>query len=371
MLHLAPQRSFHLSSFPLCNLINTLSEKILEIFEPLELLNKYDVYQVLLGYWQEVMADDVYLISREGFELARDIDNVYQIKKEKDDNGNEIEVKTDKIKSWEGKLIPKSIIIKKYFADEQEVIDLTINMQNSISNDICEMIENATEGSEFFDLISDDNKIKDIEIKSKLEEIKSKITNKDIENLELLINKNIKISKKEVDDYCLAYPALKYALTDKGTITKTSIKNAINSIRDTLPIPEQFRDDYNELMKYISLKEKEKEYYDTSKKLYSILDEKLKEKYANLTVDEIKEFVIERKWFCSIYEEVHKLFASVSKRITNRINLLAERYENTLRDIDFDINTVSNTLSELINQLVGDEFDMEGLKELKKILGGK
>lgn len=353
------------------NLIYTLSEKIIEKFESLELLNKYDVYQVLLGYWQEVMADDVYLVSHGGFELGREMDNVYQTKKEKDDNGIETEVETDKIKSWEGKLIPKSILIKKYFSDQQEVIDLTISLENSISNEISEMIENATEGSEFFDLISDDNKVKDIEIKSKLEEIKSKITNNEIEKLQLLIDKNVKISKKEVDEYCDIYPSLKYVLTDKRTITKTTIKNAINLIRDTLPIPEEYCDDYEELAKYMSLKAKEKEYSETVKKLYEMLDAELREKYASLTINEIKELLIERKWFYSIYDGINKLFISVSKSISNRISVLADRYENTLRDIDSDISSISDTLSKLVDELVGDEFDMEGLKELKKLLGGK
>ena len=44
--------------------IRTLSEDLLARFADLALLDRYDVYQRLMDYWDAVMQDDVYLIAR-------------------------------------------------------------------------------------------------------------------------------------------------------------------------------------------------------------------------------------------------------------------------------------------------------------------
>ena len=53
-------------------LIRDLSEDLLRRFASLPLLDRYDVYQCLMDYWDEVMQDDVYLVVTEGWvEAAR------------------------------------------------------------------------------------------------------------------------------------------------------------------------------------------------------------------------------------------------------------------------------------------------------------
>lgn len=47
-----------------------LSEQLIGCFNGLELVDKYDVYEVLLSYWHEVMGDDVYLVSVDGYGAA-------------------------------------------------------------------------------------------------------------------------------------------------------------------------------------------------------------------------------------------------------------------------------------------------------------
>ena len=53
-------------------LIRDLSEDLLHRFAGLPLLDRHDVYQCLMDYWDEVMQDDVYLVVTEGWaEAAR------------------------------------------------------------------------------------------------------------------------------------------------------------------------------------------------------------------------------------------------------------------------------------------------------------
>ena len=47
--------------------ISDLSEDILNNFSNGNLINKYSIYQNLMSYWAEVMQDDVYMISLNGW----------------------------------------------------------------------------------------------------------------------------------------------------------------------------------------------------------------------------------------------------------------------------------------------------------------
>ena len=55
-------------------LIAEIADRILEVYEPVTLVDKYDAYEVLLSYWNEVMSDDVYLLVQDGYKAVRDIE---------------------------------------------------------------------------------------------------------------------------------------------------------------------------------------------------------------------------------------------------------------------------------------------------------
>ena len=69
-------------------LILFLSKQILLLYESLELIDKYDVYEVLMEYWQKTMSDDVYLIIHDGYKVGRELSYEYATK-EKEENGDE------------------------------------------------------------------------------------------------------------------------------------------------------------------------------------------------------------------------------------------------------------------------------------------
>jgi type I restriction enzyme M protein len=51
-------------------LIHQISETLLDAFGSLRLIDNYDVYQHLMLYWSEVMQDDVYVISDDGWKAG-------------------------------------------------------------------------------------------------------------------------------------------------------------------------------------------------------------------------------------------------------------------------------------------------------------
>jgi type I restriction enzyme M protein len=114
--------------------IAALAEDLLAHYAGKPLIDAYDVYQHLMDYWAETMQDDCYLI-------AAPIENGGSWKAEttriieKDKKGKE------KDKGWRCDLIPKSLIVARYFARDQAAIDkLAVDLE-SVTARLAEMEE--------------------------------------------------------------------------------------------------------------------------------------------------------------------------------------------------------------------------------------
>ncbi|MHB1863796.1 MAG: type I restriction-modification system subunit M [Gemmatimonadaceae bacterium] len=92
-------------------LIERIAEDVLAAFRKAPLLDAYDVYQHVMDYWAETMQDDAYLIAANGW-VARTSRILETDKKGK-----------TKDKGWTCELIPKPLIVARYFAKEQAGID--------------------------------------------------------------------------------------------------------------------------------------------------------------------------------------------------------------------------------------------------------
>lgn len=306
-----------------------LSEKLIEKFEDIELVDKFDVYEVLLSYWQEVMADDIFLVKYDGYEAGKETENIVEVTENKKGE------KKEKIKGWEGKLIPKSIIEKVYFAEERRKIDDAQAIVDETQSILDEIIESAEENSAVSD-VSEDGKIKIKDVKDKIIEIYLNVTSDEIVALGKL-EKMMPLKKAEYTSYIDANPLCKSAYTDKGTVTKASIKQAIIDARMKCEIPEMYRDDLSSLKKVEELLVKIAEFSALVKDLNIALDEAEKEKYSELTIDEVKELLVNHKWYYTIFDGISALYSTTSHNMANRISELANRYEYTLPSLEKDV----------------------------------
>lgn len=92
-------------------LIETLAEDLLATFQDVPLVDAYDVYQHLMDYWAQTMQDDAYLIAADSW-VAKT-----QRILETDKKGK------TKDRGWTCELIPKPLIVARYFAQEQAAVD--------------------------------------------------------------------------------------------------------------------------------------------------------------------------------------------------------------------------------------------------------
>ena len=254
------------SSVDIKKFIIPLADKLVAQFDNIELVDKYDVYQVLLSYWQETMADDVFVVKYDGYAAGRETENLYERKYNK--KGEE----TEKYLGWDGVIIPKSLIEKVYFSKELKELK---KAQDVVDNDEAVL-------EEYIELYS--------------------------------------CNGDYLEDY----------INDKGKIVAKDLNARIKELKNTSPQSEELE----VLNGYTELEKKLKAHKKIVKDLLGSLDENVKAKYSELSDEDIKKLLVNLKWYYAIFDGIKALYEATSHEMANRIIELAERYENTLPELE-------------------------------------
>lgn len=239
-----------------------LAEALLNTFKGIELIDKYDVYEVLLSYWQEVMGDDVYLVSVDGYGAAKTTENIMGVYTSGKKKGQK------KVVGWEGVLLPKAMIEKAFFAEERKKINEAQNIAEETQNRLDELTEEQT-GDEGY---------------------------------------------------------LKEYLNDKDKIDAKAVAAKVKDLKKAKVSDEEFEI----LSEYVQLSDTVSKQSKIVKELNAELEAKVKNKYSDLTDEEILELLVNRKWYYTIFDGIKALYVTASHNMANRIIELAERYEDTL-----------------------------------------
>ncbi len=80
--------------------------------------------------------------------------------------------------------------------------------------------------------------------------------------------------------------------------------------------------------------------------------------------------LLKEKWIRPLIENLMQLPDSIVSELVSKLEALAKKYETTFAEVESQIEETEKSLSAMIDDLDGSEFDMLGLAELKKLLGG-
>ena len=140
--------------------IAKLAEGLLNHYNSQPLIDPYDIYQLLMDYWEEVLSDDLYQISAEGWIASphRVIEVIKQGKKK----GQEKDV------GWACDLLPKSLLVAYAFADEQAVLDAKQAELETTEAGLAEMVEEQSDDGVFADF----DKVNTKEVNARIKEVK-------------------------------------------------------------------------------------------------------------------------------------------------------------------------------------------------------
>lgn len=250
-------------------IIGRIAEHLLNDYENKPLVDNYDVYQHLLSYWNELMQDDLYIISYDGWKAE-----TYRILKE-----NSKKKMVDK--GWTCDLIPKELVINRYFEAEKTAIASLETESENLSSQISELEEEHSGEDGLF---------------AELDKINKGNAQKRIKEIQQEKDPDLEEELKALEAYVKLHTQL----------TKTN-----KQIKETA----------------------------------QALDDQLYAKYPELTEDEIKVLVVNDKWLTAIKNALSVEIDQISQRLTNRIKELAARYDTPLPEINKSVADLESTVN--------------------------
>lgn len=320
-------------------LIRDISGRILATYHDSRLLDRYDVYDCLLNYWNEKLQDDVYAIKASGYEVGREIEYEYAKKKTKDENGETISLddKT-KVKSFDGALIPRAIIERIYFVPECAAITALEEQGGLIESELDEMREEESgEDGLLLEVLNESgDSIPKAKLTKRIKELEAKKTSEEADllaqiaelfadgktgEIEALLKKNTSLAVYELQN-------------KKGVFIKSKIAAALKAAQSDAVMPEIYAEEYAALCAY---QEKLAVLDEANKQLKALrkeLDEKVEKKYGELTVDEIKHLLFDEKWMVRLSDDIAGEIDQVLNALASKALLIAKRYEHTLKQIE-------------------------------------
>ena len=116
--------------------------------------------------------------------------------------------------------------------------------------------------------------------------------------------------------------------------------------------------------------DEEKKLKKDAKALRAQLDEDAKAAIEGLDDAQCRQ-LLEAKWIDPVCAGLGKIPAAVVDDFVAKVKALSDKYATTYADVCDQIGGAEAELSGMLDELVGNEFDMAGIDELKKLLGGE
>lgn len=277
-------------STDIANLMEEMLDSIKSILSDYQYIDVYGGYQIIAEIWKHALTHDTELIANNGF---------YQIGRTREPNmitkgsGSN---KREEQDGWVGSIIPNDLIAQELYHAELEAIQNKRDAIQEIETELADLIEAA--------------KVEDSEENNALYDALKK--NEDDEPGDAFDNKLLKEELKKADKGSEEYELLKKVETlinKKSTLTK-------------------------------DIKSEEKE-----------LKDAVGERIIVLTDEEIDNLMY-KKWFGSTTLKMEGLVQIPLKAELNSLQIIQERYANTLSDIDMKIEGLMSEFEALKKELV-------------------
>ncbi len=275
-------------------IIASLSEDLLAHYTGKPLIDRYDVYQHLMDYWAETMQDDCYLIAADGWKAE-----TYRII-EKDKKGKE------KDKGWACDLVPKPLIVARYFAKEQEAIHTLESELEAVAAKITELEEErgGEEGA-----FSELDKVNKATVTARLKELQAEHSRADTA-------------------HAMSASSFPHSFTSFQRKRESSLLPM--AAEAPAPYGDESVSEMQILLMWLSLATEEAELKKRLKDAEAALDAKAYAQYPRLTQAEIQTLVVDDKWLSTLDAAIHGEMDRISQALTQRVKELAERYETPL-----------------------------------------
>lgn len=123
------------------------------------------------------------------------------------------------------------------------------------------------------------------------------------------------------------------------------------------------------LKEVLANNDEEKKLKKSIKEQSATLHMETKKFIEELSDDQVME-LLNDKWIVPMTDSLAGLPDSIISDFISKLDKLSRKYNTTFSEVEDQIVETEKELSSMIDQLTGNEFDMQGLTELKNLLGG-
>ena len=336
-----------------------LAQEIFDRMNGKPLIDEYEAYQILDDQWS-LIAGDLEILQSEGFDAVNKVEPKMVTKKKKD---GEVEVQD----GWLGHLLPFDLVQSTLLKEESNHLKSMEDRLNEIASEYTELIESMPQ-EEAEEVTNDDNsafvekKVKE-KLASIFEDMETEQTKVLQDYLEIRTKKNKLV-------FIQSHPEINWSEMETakdGTFSKKTVTSYIQRLLQEYELdPESLE---YKIKMADELMTEEKSLKDAVKQENRELDNKTKETIESLADEQAIE-LLHKKWIAPLMESLNQLPVMVVENLINKVEAIRKKYETTLCDVEEQIQETESSLAGMLDLLEGNEFDMKGLSELKKLIQG-
>lgn len=283
-----------------------LSAELFTRLSSVALIDKYQAYQFLNNQWQ-VISTDLEVMQTEGFAATKQVDPNIVVKKVK---GKDTEVQD----GYKGHILPFDLVQQTYLSDDLAALAKQENRLAEIASSLEEILESLSEEDKEQDTVK---------------ESKDGFANAEVAKAAKAFLKEQKDSKVKFEQE--SYEA-KIIAANKLIDEDKALKKAVKEAQIALHL-------------------------------------KTKTTIEGLSDEQVNE-LLHLKWIEPLSQELAAMPSVVISELTNQVQSLADKYAVTYSQVANEIKTTEQELADMMGELTGNEFDMQGLNELTSLLKG-
>lgn len=333
-----------------------ITEDVFNRLVNVPLIDKYKAYQLIDEEWREV-STDLEMIQTEGISCVTKVDPNMVVK-----NKKEVQ------EGWVGHIIPFDLVQNTLLKEDKDALTHTNNLISEYDSQLSDLVEGISEDDKEEELFNEaGDAFVPKELDKKVKEIQEQITSPEIEALQHYLDLSKKADK---ESFVYNNPQVAWNKMDgnNGSYSKSVVNSYIKTLREEHTFDE---DSYEYILcKASSILEKQKSLKSQVKKDAEALEKKTKKTIEGLSKEQV-DYLLTKKWIDSLIDNLFKLPVEIVDELIKSVEALQKKYETTYFDIEKEIKETEASLCSMIDDLVGDEYDMKGLSELKSLLSGE
>lgn len=332
---------------------------IFERLEPISIIDKYEAFQVLDCIWNQISAD-IEIIQTEGEAAIMQVDPHMVTKKK---NDKEVEVQ----EGWEGHILPFELVQEMYLTEELHQLQELQRELAALSASYSDMLDSLTDEEKEAGILNDAG----TEFVSKEVKVKADEALEDIESDEInALLEYLTLPQKEKAEFVKTATAVDWSAMEankNGIYTKAVITGRVKELKASWAFPENSFE--AKLLNIVAVMEQENVMKREIKGRSADLHEKTKRLIESMELEQAKA-VLEEKWITPIVSGIMELPENLISNFIAKLVALQQKYAVTFATVGERIEATASNVSSYVSKLRGDEYDMAGLEELQKLLGG-